>query len=263
MNKRAKRASEGLIIYVKNSIYKGVKLVKNEIDCIIWLKLDKNIFHLVEDIYIGAAYIVPENSAAHAVYDVDLFRQLEEDISFFANKGKVLLMGDLNSRTKNDFINTSQDRTDNDLFSTETPSVRFSMDRTVNIFGDMLLDLCKASGMCIVNGRYNDDPNNGSYTCMTANGESVVDDLLTSFSHFKIICDFKIHAFNEYSNHTPLSFSIRTNRYNVREVTPNWKSVRWKECNKEIFMTRLSDNLEKILQSFSDLADLENSQVKV
>ena len=53
----------------------------------------------MEDIYIGAAYIVPENSAAHAVYDVDLFRQLEEDISFFANKGKVLLMGDLNSRT--------------------------------------------------------------------------------------------------------------------------------------------------------------------
>ena len=57
-------------------------------------------------------------------------------------------MGDLNSRTgtKNDFINTSQDRTDNDLSSTETPSVRFSMDRTVNRFGDMLLDLCKASG---------------------------------------------------------------------------------------------------------------------
>ena len=117
--------------------------------------------------------------------------------------------------------------------------------------------------MCIVNGRYNDDPNNASYTCMTANGESVVDYLLTSFSHFKIICDFKVHAFNEYSNHTPLSFSIRTNRYNVREVTPNWKSVRWKKCNKKIFMTRLIDNLEIFLQSFSDLADSENSQVKV
>ena len=40
-------------------------------------------------------------------------------------------MGDLNSHTgtKNDFINTSHDRTDNDLFPTETPSVRFSMDR--------------------------------------------------------------------------------------------------------------------------------------
>ena len=136
------------------------------------------------------------------------------------------------------------------------------MDRTVNRFGDMLLDLCKASGMCIVNGRYNDDPNNGSYTYMTANGESVVDYLLTYFSHFKIICDFKVHAFNEYSNHTPLSFSIRTNRNNVREVTPNWKSVRWKECNKEIFMTRLSDNLVKIF-AIVYLADSENSQVKV
>ena len=44
VNERAKRASEGLIIYVKNSIYKGVKLAKNEIDCIIWLKLDKIFF---------------------------------------------------------------------------------------------------------------------------------------------------------------------------------------------------------------------------
>lgn len=141
--------------------------------------------------------------------------------------------------------------------------MRVSKDRTVNRFGDMLLDLCKASGMCIVNGRYNDDPNNGSYTCMTANGESVVDYLLTSFSNFKIISDFKVHTFNEHSNHTPLSFSIRTNRYNAREATPNWKSVRWKECNKEIFKTRLSDNLENFLHSFFDLAEAENSQVKV
>ena len=86
VNKRAKRASGRLLIYVKNSIYKGVKLVKNEIDSIIWLKLDKKKFHLVKDIYIGAAYIVPENSAVHAVYDVDLFRQLEEDISFLLTR---------------------------------------------------------------------------------------------------------------------------------------------------------------------------------
>ncbi|MEW8546197.1 MAG: endonuclease/exonuclease/phosphatase family protein, partial [Candidatus Thiodiazotropha sp.] len=225
VNKRAKRASGGLIIYVKNSIYKGVKLVKNEIDCIIWFKLEKEFFNLEEDIYIGAAYIVPENSAVHAVYDVDFFLKLEEDISFFANKGKVLLMGDLNSRTgtKNDFINTSQDRTDSYLFSNETPSTRVSMDRTVNRFGDMLLDLCKASGMCIVNGRFIGDENNGSYTCMTANGESVVDYLLTSFSNFKMISDFKVHAFNEHSNHTPLSFSIRANCHEVREATQNWK----------------------------------------
>ena len=36
-NRRAKRASGGIIIYIKDDIRQGVKLVKNEIDCVVWL----------------------------------------------------------------------------------------------------------------------------------------------------------------------------------------------------------------------------------
>jgi hypothetical protein len=42
-NRRARRASGGIIIYIKNDIRKGVKLVKNDTDCIVWLKLDKHL----------------------------------------------------------------------------------------------------------------------------------------------------------------------------------------------------------------------------
>ena len=53
VNRRAKRAGGGIIIYVKDEIHKGVKLINNEIICIVWLKLDRYFFGLNEDIYLG------------------------------------------------------------------------------------------------------------------------------------------------------------------------------------------------------------------
>ena len=43
-HRRAKRASGGIIIYIKDSMKNGVKLVRNDIDSIVWLKLDKQFF---------------------------------------------------------------------------------------------------------------------------------------------------------------------------------------------------------------------------
>ena len=78
-----KRASGGLIIYIKDNIRKGVKLIKNEVDCLIWLKFDKCFFQFSEDIYLCVAYIPPENSVFHNMFDGDIFRLLEDDISFY------------------------------------------------------------------------------------------------------------------------------------------------------------------------------------
>ena len=60
--------------------------MKNAQDCIGWLKLVKIYFGLEKDIHLGIAYIVHENSPIHALYDVDLFQILEEDIFFFLRK---------------------------------------------------------------------------------------------------------------------------------------------------------------------------------
>lgn len=82
-NRRAKRASGGIIIYIKDSVRKGIKLIKNDIDCLLWLKVDKNYFHIDEDIYIAVTYIAPENSPIHNLYEVEIFKTIEDDISFF------------------------------------------------------------------------------------------------------------------------------------------------------------------------------------
>ena len=61
---------------------------------IMWLKVDKYFFGLQEDLYVCAIYIPPATSN-YFENDTDL---LENEISFFSAQGKILLMGDLNSR---------------------------------------------------------------------------------------------------------------------------------------------------------------------
>ena len=160
-------------------------------------------FGMNEDIYLGVSYIVPENSPIHAFYDTDLFSRLQEDIMFYSTKGTVFLTGDLNSRTgvKHDGIENAFGRNDDDLNIFEIPMCRISKDKTVNRFGDLLLDLCKATSTCIVNGRLHGDANKGAYTCMTANGESVVDYVITAYSNFDLLTEFQVLPFNEYSNY--------------------------------------------------------------
>ena len=49
--------------------------------------------------YVAVAYIAPVNSPVHNLYDIDIFKVIQDDISFFQNRGRVFLSGDLNSRT--------------------------------------------------------------------------------------------------------------------------------------------------------------------
>ena len=48
-----------------------------------------------------AAYIPPENSPLHDIYDIDFFQKIETEASYFSQYGEVYLIGDLNSRVGN------------------------------------------------------------------------------------------------------------------------------------------------------------------
>jgi len=63
--------------------------------------------------------------------------------------------------------------------------------------------------MRVVNGRLYHNFDVGAYTFVNNNGASVVDYLLTNECNCSCISDFSIHSLNEWSDHTPLSFSIR------------------------------------------------------
>ena len=73
---RTKRSSGGIVIFLRNEISKCVKVVLNQINCLIWLEIDKNYFNIEQDLYLGCVYIAPESSPVHHMYDIDIFRQI-------------------------------------------------------------------------------------------------------------------------------------------------------------------------------------------
>ena len=206
-----------------------------------WLKFDKNYFHINEDMYVAVAYIAPENSPVHNLYDIDIFKVIQDDISFFQNRGRVFLLGDLNSRTstKSDFIDNDRPiDIQYDENEVDTPIPRSSMDKGSNRFGDSLLDICKSVNMRIVNGRLHNDKSVGRLTCYTHNGESVVDYVLTEPLNFQIISDFKdfkVGDFTEYSNHAPISFSLKTFTNRINDSTKERLYYKWDDKYKNDF----------------------------
>jgi len=72
-NKRSKTGHGGVVIYVKDSISKGVRNIQNHHDTIVWLKLDKGFFRFDTDVCIAGVYMWVEDSPAYMVTKAYLF----------------------------------------------------------------------------------------------------------------------------------------------------------------------------------------------
>ena len=175
------------------------------------------------------------------ILDIDLFSKMETEISFYQKLGEVYLIGDLNSRTgrKPDYIVDDSQLSDfDDDFSPDTPIRRHSADNVCSRFGDCLFDLCKSVEFRIVNGRLFSDTH--KMTCYTANGESVVHYVVTSLQNFEHFSDMRVQNFNKFSNHAPISFSLKINTVRSSTADPIYKKVyKWDENLKNAFVQML------------------------
>ena len=155
-------------------------MVKNDIDSLVSLRLDKSFLHIEHDIYLAVTYIAPENSPIHNMDNIDVFRQIENDINLYRDLGQIIVTGDTNFRVghKKDYIDCDRTLTSDDIYDIDIPLPRTSCHFTSNRFGDCLVDLSKSSNIHIVNGRLYQDKTIGKFTCMTYNGENVVHYLL-------------------------------------------------------------------------------------
>ena len=107
---------------------------------------------------------------AHLIitYMTNLFSDIEQQIYKYSDLGRIFLIGDSNARTgdKNDFI--SDDTLHNSLNEKLSNLLDYSSDQNelllpkinpdteVNDLGYKLINLCKSSGVRIVNGRHPD-----------------------------------------------------------------------------------------------------------
>ena len=203
--------------------------------------LDNTFFNIESHWHLAVAYIHPENSNYHLINDVDIFKQTEEDSSFYKTKASIALLGDLNSRIgrKCDYIENDEGIDLEFEYISGTTEPWNPMDRTLNRYGEYLLQLCKAVNIQCHNGRSELDTE-GRFTCMTHAGESVVDYLLTSYGNFTSIKEFTVHDFNEYSNHAPLTISMLLNTHIVSNSEKRYCTYRWNEVHRDIFLQTLN-----------------------
>ena len=97
---------------------------------------------------------------------------------FYSNYGTVTIVGDLNCRVglKADCIVLDEQIVDIDDadYVPDTLLLRISEEKTTNNKGTKLLDLCRATGLRIANGRTGEDSKPGSFT-YTNVGSSIID----------------------------------------------------------------------------------------
>ena len=124
----------------------------------LWFKIVKNYAKTVKDIYTCGLYVPPCNSP---YFNVELFEERENDIEIFSSQGSILLMGDLNARTRK--YSDSVCKEGNNLITNDQsefslcPTQRNSFANESNSHGKRLLEICKSADLRILNGRVSGD----------------------------------------------------------------------------------------------------------
>ena len=146
------RASGGILLYVKTSISKYVKILKKTPYCI-WLEVDKALFTNLEDnLIICGQYIPPINSK---YYNQNSLEILNNDINNFCDDTTPFLMvGDLNARTGNlpDNFDLDTNFDNAELRPTEFID-RKNCDETITSQGKTLMNILIVKDLRILNGR--------------------------------------------------------------------------------------------------------------
>ena len=142
---------------------------------------------------------------------------------------------------------------------------RFSEDmRPMNNNGRLLLDICKISGLIIVNGRLGDDKGVGRATRVMGDHSTVVDYVIATPKLFDQITHFQIHDKLPESDHLPLIFKIKCNgthpgQYHL--VDSDWKPQKgycWSTPDLDNLKTILDDDISNsyVMNIYDALADL-------
>ena len=150
----------GMLLLVRKTIRKGVKVTCTEDPDILGITLKKDFFGLSRDLGVWFVYAPPANSPYTRGRGCTILK-LEELLARDPSD-RYVVMGDLNGRTANadDFIKESYDphsptRDITQLHTTlEAPPSRRNMDtHPPDGHGKLLIDLCKTFHTCILNGR--------------------------------------------------------------------------------------------------------------
>lgn len=250
----------GIVVFIRKELEEYCEFVTNVNDNIVVLELSGRLTVNGNNTYIFACYFPPVNSTYYCRCDTDLFISLEDLVSQYKNDNSTIIVtGDFNSRTSDndDFIDNDRlNEVASDLLanvvhymSDSVIRKRYNMDSTVNQFGRQLLTFCKTTSLRIVNGRHGDDTG-GSITFYGARGSSLIDYLLVDESKFSSIVDFQTGIFNPFSDHSPITFSVKSCKIEpggqVDGDSEIFETFKWNGDNTDQVVKALEDNFAEL-----------------
>ena len=203
-------------------------------------------------------YIPPVNSTSWRWLDPDIWDTLEEEVGRFSRLGEVILVGDFNARTG---ISPDTATFDEDgdsylpippeCFCQMPPLERVSQDTENNEHGMQLLNLCKASGLRIVNGRLFQDKGTGKFTCHTARGNSVVDYVIASQAIMNDFASFQVGEISLLSDHCPVEFSLEIDSEHARQRVQSREEPDCEEAHRYKWIEDKAESFQDLLKNVS------------
>ena len=278
--KNSKRASGGIIVYVRNKLVSKDTLVFKSCDDIICIKIPGACLSLQQDLFVCLCYVVPDVSSRQSFIDNNIFdRSTDHIISIYSNNDKfnLLLCGDFNARSSDlpDYVIDDNFSHLNILpsdYNVDYEMLRCSQDiGKTNNNGHLLLDLCKQTGLRIMNGRVSKDKNIGKFTYVGHAGSSLVDYVICSQELFDNIDHFEVLDPNIMSDHCMINFTFTFDKQNCSETQSNlsyanvdFKYV-WNNDHKSEFVSNVStdefafnlDNIAERITSSDDEMSLD------
>ena len=130
---------------------------------IVWIKLDSKFFSLNRDVFIAVVYFSPENSSSCTEDTNAIYSGIRRNIEHYSQLGDIVIQGDFNAYTNTvpDVVisdNTEFPRPIDNEYSNDFHISRNNLDnKPTSKSGKLLIDLCKESGIRILNGRTNGD----------------------------------------------------------------------------------------------------------
>ena len=202
------RKSGGIALLIKDTLSDHVKLLKgNDHEYVLWCKLEEAVIGC--EVIIGAVYIPPGNSNYFIGDEFNLIANDVIDLNAEYNC-PILLIGDFNARSgkMKDYVTLEKcvvqeaglPESENDLFcnseklsSLNILTHRVNSDTKCDNNGHKLVDMCKNTGLLIVNGRVGQDSSIGKTTCKSV---STIDYVISSVDLFPYIQDMGVDCYD-------------------------------------------------------------------
>ena len=211
----------GLSVYVSNQLSElCTRINEPEFGCdsVLWIKVSN--YFILGTVYMPVEKPYYQNTEQYTELSLDIF-SIKADYNL-----PIILIGDFNGRTGvlNDILLLeSNDKSDIDNYdypdiletfnSLNVPVHRTNIDKKTNNNGKQIIEMCKLTELCILNGRFGADKNLGK---TTYDNVSTIDYAMCTPNLFANITDFSVDIFDRLLSdiHSPINITINVGNKN-------------------------------------------------